>query len=87
MVEDTAFYSVLGVEVDATADQIKKAYYLKARKVRWTFFGHVTRVQDLLFRERNGVTSALLCRYIQTKTRTILMQRQSSRSSGKRIKS
>ena len=35
MVKDTAFYGVLGVELDATADQIKKAYYLKARKVRW----------------------------------------------------
>ncbi|KAL3161570.1 hypothetical protein ABBQ32_010434 [Trebouxia sp. C0010 RCD-2024] len=33
MVKDTAFYVVLGVETHATADQIKKAYYLKARKV------------------------------------------------------
>lgn len=33
MVKDTAFYDVLAVNEAATADQIKKAYYLKARKV------------------------------------------------------
>ena len=36
MVKDAAFYDVLAVETDATADQIKKAYYLKARRVRRT---------------------------------------------------
>ena len=33
MVKDTVFYDVLSVDTTATADQIKKAYYLKARKV------------------------------------------------------
>ncbi|KAL0050671.1 hypothetical protein WJX82_004605 [Trebouxia sp. C0006] len=33
MVRDTAFYDVLAVDSAAKADQIKKAYYLKARKV------------------------------------------------------
>lgn len=33
MVRDTVFYDVLAIDSAATADQIKKAYYLKARKV------------------------------------------------------
>lgn len=57
MVKDTAYYDVLGIAPDADAASVKKAYYLKARKV-----SHTSQLMTLLSK-----TAAMQCTTQQVK--------------------
>lgn len=85
MVRDTVFYDVLAVDSAATADQVKKAYYLKARKVCCAY-DKSTNIVSCCPLSLGSRMRDLPCRSILTRTRTILRQPQDFRNSAKHIK-